>query len=188
MCACVGDCVLAAGNSIPSVGNLVSSLQNQETPQKPEACHLHVLVFTPSHFLADGCCLLLVLQPYIEELNYPMTRHCSNGDTQVYVNGRELHVKDLAVLSQRGLSQKAGMAYALGFDGVLVDETTGLELKQLGKLAPTCVSWYLFWYLSFKIYIFNSASLTLFRSPVLSELVCVFICFFFAVGATRSNG
>lgn len=85
----------------------------------------------------EGGPCLGILPPYIEELNYPMTRHCSNGDTQVYVNGRELHVKDLAVLSQRGLSQKAGTAYALGFDGVLVDETTGLELKQLGKLAPT---------------------------------------------------
>ncbi|KAI5060381.1 hypothetical protein GOP47_0024801, partial [Adiantum capillus-veneris] len=85
----------------------------------------------------EGGPCLGILPPLIEELNYPMVGNCSNGDTRVYVNGRELHLKDLAVLSQRGLPEGAGRAYSLGFDGVLVDETTGLEVKHLGKLAPT---------------------------------------------------
>lgn len=85
----------------------------------------------------EGGPCLGILPPLIEELSYPMAGKCSNGDTRVYINGRELHSKDLAVLSQRGLSEKAGMAYSLGFDGVLVDGTTGLEIKHLGKLAPT---------------------------------------------------
>lgn len=78
-----------------------------------------------------------ILPPLIEELNYPMSKNCSNGDTQVYVNGRELHLKDLGILSQRGLSKKPGRAYTLGFDGVVTDESSGLQLKSLGKLAPT---------------------------------------------------
>lgn len=78
-----------------------------------------------------------VLPPFIEELQYPISRDCSNGDTQILVNGRELHHKDLAVLALRGLSRKPGMAYAIGFDGIVVEETSGRELKHLGKLAPT---------------------------------------------------
>ncbi|KAH7442416.1 hypothetical protein KP509_03G087500 [Ceratopteris richardii] len=78
-----------------------------------------------------------VLPPFILELNFPMAVSCSDGDTQVYVNGRELHSKDLAILAGRGFPIKPCMAYSLAFDGVLIDETTGLEVKQLGKLAPT---------------------------------------------------
>lgn len=86
--------------------------------------------------VVGGPCLG-ILPPFIEELNYPMSKNCSNGDTQVYVNGRELHLKDLGILSQRGLSKKPGRAYTVGFDGVVTDESSGLELKSLGKLAPT---------------------------------------------------
>ena len=78
-----------------------------------------------------------ILQPFIEELSYPMPQQCSNGTTQVYVNGRELHAKDLEILAKRGLPEKTGESYMLGFDGILIDESTGEELKQLGKLAPT---------------------------------------------------
>lgn len=86
--------------------------------------------------ITGGPCLG-VLPPFIEELHHPMTADCSNGDTQVFVNGRELHHKDLAVLALRGLSKKPGRAYAVGSDGVVIEEASGRELKHLGKLAPT---------------------------------------------------
>ncbi|MCO5564336.1 hypothetical protein L7F22_017996 [Adiantum nelumboides] len=86
--------------------------------------------------ITGGPCLG-VLPPFIEELDSPMARNCSNGDTQVFVNGRELHHKDLALLSHRGLSKKPGEAYVIGFNGVVIVEASGQELIHLGKLAPT---------------------------------------------------
>ncbi|KAH7434631.1 hypothetical protein KP509_06G026900 [Ceratopteris richardii] len=78
-----------------------------------------------------------ILPPFIEEFNYPMVENCSAGDTQIYINGRELHSKDVLILSGRGLPLHAGKAYSLEFDGLLVDETTGLDVTHFGKLAPT---------------------------------------------------
>lgn len=79
------------------------------------------------------------MQPYIEELNYPLARHCSQGKTGVLVNGRELHYKDLEVLKRRGLPGTPGKAYNVDIDGRIIDVATGNELKCLGRLAPTYV-------------------------------------------------
>ncbi|MCO5594125.1 hypothetical protein L7F22_048146 [Adiantum nelumboides] len=86
--------------------------------------------------ITGGPCLG-VLPPFIEELDCPMARNCSNGDTQVFVNGRELHHKDLALLSHRGLSMKPGETYVIDFNGVVIEEASSQELIHLGKLAPT---------------------------------------------------
>lgn len=77
------------------------------------------------------------MQPFIEELNFPLARHCSHGKTGVLVNGRELHHKDLELLKKRGLPGTPGKAYNVDIDGRLTEETTGMELKGLGRLAPT---------------------------------------------------
>lgn len=79
------------------------------------------------------------MQPYIEELNYTLARHCSQGKTGVLVNGRELHYKDLEVLKRRGLPGTPGKAYNVDIDGRIIDVATGNELKGLGRLAPTYV-------------------------------------------------
>jgi len=77
------------------------------------------------------------VQPFIEELNFPLARHCSHGKTGVLVNGRELHHEDLERLKKRGLPGTPGKAYNVDIDGRLTEETTGIELKGLGRLAPT---------------------------------------------------
>ena len=77
------------------------------------------------------------VQPFIEELNFPLARHCSHGKTGVVVNGRELHHKDLELLKKRGLPGTPGKAYNVDIDGRLTEEITGIELKGLGRLAPT---------------------------------------------------
>jgi len=83
-----------------------------------------------------GPCLGMI-PPFIEVLNYPMARHCSNGKTGVLVNGRELHWRDLELLKQRGLPGTPGKAYNLDIDGRLFEARTGTELMSLGRLAPT---------------------------------------------------
>jgi hypothetical protein len=83
-----------------------------------------------------GPCLGMI-PPFIEELNFPLARHCSHGKTGVLVNGRELHHKDLELLKKRGLPGTPGKAYNVDIDGRLTEETTGMELKGLGRLAPT---------------------------------------------------
>ncbi|KAG0582895.1 hypothetical protein KC19_3G094000 [Ceratodon purpureus] len=83
-----------------------------------------------------GPCLGMI-PPFIEELNFPLARHCSHGKTGVLVNGRELHHKDLELLKKRGLPGTPGKAYNVDIDGRLTEETTGIELKGLGRLAPT---------------------------------------------------
>jgi len=86
--------------------------------------------------LMDGPCLGMI-PPFIEVLNYPLARHCSNGKTGVLVNRRELHLRDLELLKQRGLPGIPGKSYNLDIDGCLFDAVTGTELPGLGHLAPT---------------------------------------------------
>lgn len=77
------------------------------------------------------------LQPFIEEFNYPMPENCAGGNTGVFVNGRELHNKDLQLLCSRGLSSERERSYIVEISGRVLDEDTGEELDSLGKLAPT---------------------------------------------------
>ena len=78
-----------------------------------------------------------LLQPYIEEFNYPLPGDCAGGNTSVFVNGRELHQKDLDLLASRGLPTSSGRSYIVEISGRVLDEDTGEELDCLGKLAPT---------------------------------------------------
>ncbi|KAL1216603.1 Protein ENHANCED DISEASE RESISTANCE 4 [Cardamine amara subsp. amara] len=78
-----------------------------------------------------------MLPPFIEELNYPMPENCSGGTTGVFVNGRELHRKDLDLLAGRGLPPDRDRSYVVDITGRVIDEDTGEELDCLGKLAPT---------------------------------------------------
>lgn len=83
-----------------------------------------------------GPCLGII-PPYIEELNYPMPEDCAGGNTGVFVNGRELHQKDLELLSSRGLPNAKDRSYIVEISGRVLDKDTGEELDSLGKLAPT---------------------------------------------------
>ncbi|KAE8726740.1 Detected protein of unknown function [Hibiscus syriacus] len=83
-----------------------------------------------------GPCLGIV-PPFIEELSYPMPENCSGGTTGVFVNGRELHLKDLDLLASRGLPTDRDRSYIIEISGRVLDEDTGEELDSLGKLAPT---------------------------------------------------
>ncbi|CAN8254005.1 unnamed protein product [Cochlearia groenlandica] len=78
-----------------------------------------------------------ILPPFIEELNEPMPENCAGGTTGVYVNGRELHSKDLDLLAARGLPTERDRSYIVDITGRVVDEDTSEELDCLGKLAPT---------------------------------------------------
>lgn len=77
------------------------------------------------------------MQPFIEELNYSMPENCAGGNTGVFVNGRELHQKDLDLLASRGLPTDRNRSYIIELSGRVLDEDTGDELDSLGKLAPT---------------------------------------------------
>jgi hypothetical protein len=68
-----------------------------------------------------------------------MEKGCSGGNTGILVNGRELHQKDLDVLSKRGLPTLRGRAYIIDIQGNITDMASGQRLKSLGKLAPTLV-------------------------------------------------
>ncbi|XP_028794763.1 protein ENHANCED DISEASE RESISTANCE 4 [Neltuma alba] len=83
-----------------------------------------------------GPCLGIIM-PSIEEFNYPMPENCSGGTTGVFVNGRELHQKDLDLLAGRGLPLARDRSYIIDISGRIHDEDTGEELDGLGKLAPT---------------------------------------------------
>ncbi|CAH2057740.1 unnamed protein product [Thlaspi arvense] len=86
--------------------------------------------------IMGGQCLG-ILPPFIEELNYPMPENCAGGTTRVFVNGRELHQKDLRLLAARGLPRDSDRSYTVYISGRVIDEDTGEELDSLGKLAPT---------------------------------------------------
>lgn len=66
-----------------------------------------------------------------------MPEDCSSGNTGVFVNGRELHQKDLDLLASRGLPTTRDKSYIIEISGRVLDEDTGEELDSLGKLAPT---------------------------------------------------
>ncbi|KAL4360950.1 hypothetical protein GQ457_04G030740 [Hibiscus cannabinus] len=66
-----------------------------------------------------------------------MPENCAGGTTGVYVNGRELHQKDLDLLTSRGLPADRDRSYIIEMSGRVLDEDTGEELDSLGKLAPT---------------------------------------------------
>ncbi|CAK9163040.1 unnamed protein product [Ilex paraguariensis] len=78
-----------------------------------------------------------IIPPRIEEFNYPMPENCSAGNTGVFVNGRELHQKDLDLLAGRGLPITKHKSFLIEISGRVLDEHTGEELDSLGKLAPT---------------------------------------------------
>ncbi|CAL5048027.1 unnamed protein product [Urochloa decumbens] len=78
-----------------------------------------------------------MIPPYIPEFNYPMPKNCGGGNTSIFLNGRELHQKDLDLLVTRGLSDSPGRSYVVENSGKVSDEVSGEELYGLGKLAPT---------------------------------------------------
>lgn len=78
-----------------------------------------------------------MIPPYIPEFNYPMLKNCGGGNTGIYINGRELHQKDLDLLVSRGLSDSPERSYIVENSGKVTDEASGEELYGLGKLAPT---------------------------------------------------
>ncbi|KAA8520722.1 hypothetical protein F0562_015006 [Nyssa sinensis] len=86
--------------------------------------------------LMGGPCLGII-PPFIEEFNYPMPENCAGGNTGVFVNGRELHQKDLDLLGSRGLPTTRDRSYIIEISGRVLDEDSGEELDSLGKLAPT---------------------------------------------------
>ncbi|PNY12622.1 hypothetical protein L195_g009256 [Trifolium pratense] len=78
-----------------------------------------------------------IIPPFIDEFNYPIPDKCAGGNTGVFVNGRELHQKDLDLLSRRGLPTDNDRSYIVEITGRVLDVDTGEELDGLGKLAPT---------------------------------------------------
>uniref|UniRef100_A0A5B6Z3M8 Uncharacterized protein n=1 Tax=Davidia involucrata TaxID=16924 RepID=A0A5B6Z3M8_DAVIN len=78
-----------------------------------------------------------IIPPFIEEFNYPMPENCAGGNTGIFVNGRELHQKDLGLLGSRGLPTSRDRSYIIEISGRVLDEDSGEELDSLGKLAPT---------------------------------------------------
>lgn len=86
--------------------------------------------------VTGGPCLGIIPSS-IEEFNYPMPEKCAEGTTGVFVNGRELHQRDLELLSTRGLPSSTDKSYIVDISGKVVDEDTGEEHVSLGKLAPT---------------------------------------------------
>ncbi|GMH00437.1 hypothetical protein Nepgr_002276 [Nepenthes gracilis] len=86
---------------------------------------------------AIGGPCLGIIPPYIEEFNFPMPENCAGGNTGVFVNGRELHQKDLDLLASRGLPATGERSYIIEISGRVLDENSGEELDSLGKLAPT---------------------------------------------------
>lgn len=86
--------------------------------------------------LIGGPCLGII-PPFIEEFNYPLPENCAGGNTGVFVNGRELHQKDLDLLASRGLPTARDRSYIIEISGRVLDEDSGEEQDSLGKLAPT---------------------------------------------------
>uniref|UniRef100_A0A1J3JSQ8 Probable zinc-ribbon domain-containing protein n=1 Tax=Noccaea caerulescens TaxID=107243 RepID=A0A1J3JSQ8_NOCCA len=78
-----------------------------------------------------------IIPPFIEEFSRPMPDNCGAGNSGVFVNGRELHQRDLELLSRRGLPRDKNRSYIVDISGRVLDGDSGEELKSLGKLAPT---------------------------------------------------
>ncbi|KAJ7250556.1 hypothetical protein O6H91_Y421400 [Diphasiastrum complanatum] len=86
--------------------------------------------------VSGGPCMGII-SPGIEQFDHPLSRNCSSGNTEILVNGRELHKLDLKKLGQRGLPSTRGRAYKIFIDGRVFEESSGVEGQGLGKLAPT---------------------------------------------------
>ncbi|KAL4334265.1 hypothetical protein GQ457_07G007360 [Hibiscus cannabinus] len=78
-----------------------------------------------------------IIPPFIKEFNYPMPKNCAAGSTGVFINGREVHQKDLELLACKGLPTARDKRYNIEFSGRVLDEDSGIQLYTLGKLAPT---------------------------------------------------
>jgi len=57
----------------------------------------------------------------IDEFNHPLPEKCSGGSTGVFVNGRELHSKDLDLLAGRGLPTERDRSYIIEISGRVLD-------------------------------------------------------------------
>ncbi|KAL0412145.1 UNVERIFIED_CONTAM: hypothetical protein Slati_3804200 [Sesamum latifolium] len=66
-----------------------------------------------------------------------MPAHCAGGNTGIFVNGRELHQRDLDVLHGRGFPTDRGKSYTIEMSGRVLDEQTGEELY-LANLLQLC--------------------------------------------------
>lgn len=62
---------------------------------------------------------------------------CAGGTTGIYVNGRELHEKDLELLASRRLPLTRNKWYVIDISGKVEDEETGDIVVNMGKLAPS---------------------------------------------------
>ncbi|KAL3702187.1 hypothetical protein R1sor_020209 [Riccia sorocarpa] len=78
-----------------------------------------------------------IIPPHIEEFEQPMSRDCAAGKTDVFVNGRELHERDLERLVKRGLPNVRGKHYMIEINGTVINEMTGEIVRELGGLAPS---------------------------------------------------
>ncbi|KAI6679105.1 hypothetical protein NL676_039901 [Syzygium grande] len=84
-----------------------------------------------------GRTCLGIIPPFIEEFNYPMPANCAAGNMGIFVSGRELHQKDLELLTSRGLPRAPNRFYKIKISGSVWHEKYGEKLCRLGKLAPT---------------------------------------------------
>ncbi|GAB4857502.1 hypothetical protein Ancab_015410 [Ancistrocladus abbreviatus] len=85
--------------------------------------------------MGNSC--LGIIPPFIQEFSFPMPVNCAGGTTAVYLNGRELHTRDLDILASRGLPTTRHKCYVVEMSGKVIDEDTGKLVVNLGKLAPT---------------------------------------------------
>lgn len=74
-------------------------------------------------------------QPGIPEFDFPLPPDAAGGTTGIYVNGRQLAARDLAMLRQRKFPQKERKRYTLDIGGTLKDEETGKVVS--GRFAET---------------------------------------------------
>ena len=89
---------------------------------------------------------IYLLQPGIPEFDFPLPANAAGGTTGIYVNGRILAHRDLAMLRQRNFPQKPGKRYTLDIGGTLKDEETGKVVSWI-NMADTSLrssSWRLF--------------------------------------------
>ncbi|KAI5647152.1 hypothetical protein M9H77_33157 [Catharanthus roseus] len=124
--------VTVNGNLIP--GRLIEKAEKLAGPIHPGN---YWYDFRAGFWGVMGGPCLGIIPPFIEEFNYPIAANCSGGKTGIFVNGRELHRKDLNLLANRGLPTERDRSYIVEISGRVLDEYTGEELDSLGKLAPT---------------------------------------------------
>ncbi|KAL9406562.1 hypothetical protein Peur_003534 [Populus x canadensis] len=125
--------VLINGKPIPD--SLVKRAEKLAGPIQPgDYCRYDVRA---GFWGVTGQPCLGIIPPSIEEFNHPMPENCAAGNTSVFVNGRELHQKDLDRLSSRGLPITREKFYVVEISGRVFDKDTRKELDSLGRLAPT---------------------------------------------------